>query len=237
MFKKKPTRIAAFIGTIGASAALIGMAATNTGAYFTDSEAGQIAGQTGHLTVDKISDFNLNFDNLIPGEYKDRNVSYHTGGDTNEDIWLYLPPGTPYGAFTGAKDTGAAPGGNGNVDGFADGGMGRYGHFAVKDNGGNLLFSSYNLQNQPNGTSGCADGNGHGFGPQATSPSDTPPYCGVPHYMLLESNLPSGSDRTFTMTFGVTGRQTQQGQYAPPANVPFQVVATQHGVRPDAGNF
>jgi len=228
MFKKKPMRIAAFIGTLGASATLIGMAATNTGAYFTDSETGQIAGTTGHLTVDKNNDYNLNFDNLVPGEYKDRVVGYHTGGDTNEDIWLALPAGTPYGQFTGAK---------GAIDGYADGGMGRYGHFAVKDNAGNLLFSSYNLQNQPDGTSGCADGQGHGFGRQATSRDDTPPYCGVPHYMLLESDVPNGSDRAFTMTFGVTGRQTGQGEYAPPANVPFKVVATQHGVRPDAGNF
>jgi hypothetical protein len=229
MFKKKPMRIAAFIGTLGASATLIGMAATNTGAYFTDSENGQIAGTTGHLTIDKNNDFNLNFDNLVPGEYKDRTVAYHTGGDSSEDIWLYLPAGTQYGAFTGAK---------GAVDGYPDGGMGRYGHFAVKDNAGNLLFSSYNLQNASNGSSGCADDNGHGFGPQATSESDTPPLCGVPHYMLIESDVPAGVDKSFTMTFGVTGKQTQQGQYAPPANVPFQVVATQHGHSPKpGGNF
>jgi hypothetical protein len=233
MFKNKSARIAAFIGTLGASAALIGAAATNTGAYFTDSETGQIAGTTGHLTVDKLNDYNLSFDNLVPGEYKDRSVAYRTGGDTNEDIWLKFPAGTPYGQFTGAKDNGS----NGNIDGFADGGMGRFGHFAVKDNAGNVLFSSYNLQNESNGTSGCADSNGHGSGPQATSPTNTPPLCGVPHYMLIETNLPSGSDRSLTMTFGVTGKQTQQGQYAPPANVPFQVVATQHGVRPDALNF
>ncbi len=234
MFKKH-TRIVAFIGTLGASATLIGMAATNTGAYFTDSESGQIAGTTGHLTIDKNNDFNLNFDNLVPGEYKDRVVGYHTGGDTTEDIWLYFPAGTQYGAFTGAKGTSS----NGNVDGYSDGGMGRYGHFAVKDNAGNLLFSSYNLQNQPDGTSGCADGNGHGSNRPANSETDTDMgYCGVPHYMLVESNVPSGADRSFTMTFGVTGKQTQQGQYAPPANVPFQVVATQHGHSPKpGGNF
>jgi hypothetical protein len=227
MFNKKPMRIAAFIGTLGASAALIGMAATNTGAYFTDSENGQIAGTTGHLTVDKNNDFNLSFDNLVPGEYKDRTVAYHTGGDSNEDIWLYFPAGTPYGAFTGAK---------GAIDNYSEGGMGRFGHFAVKDNGGTPLFSSYNLQNDPTGASGCADANGHGSGPQATSETDTPPYCGVPHYMLIESNVPAGVDRSFTMTFGVTGKQTVQGQYAPPANVPFQVVATQAGHSPKPGN-
>ena len=60
----------------------------------------------------------------------------------------------------------------------------------------------------------------------------------MPHYIKIESNVPSGSDRQMTLTFGVTGRQTQQGQDAPPADaVPFQVVATQHGIRPDAENF
>ena len=61
-------------------------------------------------------------------------------------------------------------------------------------------------------------------------------YCGLPHYMLIQSNVPDGATRHFTMTFGFTGKQTQQGQ-VDADHLPFQVVATQHGVRPDAGNF
>ena len=41
MKKNKTARIVAFIGALGASAALIGAAATTTGAYFTDSKSGQ----------------------------------------------------------------------------------------------------------------------------------------------------------------------------------------------------
>jgi hypothetical protein len=234
MFKNKTARITAFVGAIGASAALIGTAATTTGAYFTDAENGSISGQTGHLSVDQRGDsYNLTFANLVPGEYQDKVVNYHTGGDTKSDIWLAFPAGSAYGKFTGAKHVGATP----SVDGYDDGGMGRYGHFAVARSDGTTLFSSYNLQNAANGTSGCANTDGSGFGPQATDVNDTPPLCGVPHYIKLESNVNPGTDGHATLTFGVTGRQTDQGQAAPPATVPFQVVATQHGVRPDAGNF
>ena len=104
MKKNKTARIAAFIGTVGASAALIGMAATNTGAYFTDSEDGTLSGNAGHLTVDKRSNYSLSFENLVPGEYKSRDVNYHTAGDTNEDIWLAFPDGEAYAKFSGAKN-------------------------------------------------------------------------------------------------------------------------------------
>ena len=53
--------------------------------------------------------------------------------------------------------------------------------------------------------------------------------------MKLASNLSSGEGRTLNMTFGITGRST--GQYSQVANVPFKLVATQVGVRPDASNF
>jgi hypothetical protein len=234
MFKNKTARVTAFIGALGASAALIGTAATTTGAYFTDAEDGNISGSSGHLSLDKRNgDYQLAFNNLVPGEYQDKEVFYATGGDTASDVWLKFPSGEAYGKFTGAKGTTT----NSNPDGFAEGGMGRFGHFAVARNDGGVQFSSYNLQNESNGTSGCADGDGHGFGRKPVDRADTPPLCGVPHYIKLESNVPAGSDRKFTITFGVTGRQTTQGQTAPPATVPFQVVATQHGVRPDAENF
>jgi hypothetical protein len=201
MTKNKTARIAAFVGGLGVSAALIGAAATTTGAYFTDSETGSIAGTTGHLSVDKNTDYGLNFNNLVPGEYKTLPVGYHTAGDTNEDIWLKFPAGTPYGQFTGTKGPGTSDPG---VDGFHDGGMGRFGHFAVANSGG-TVFSSCNLQNQPDGTSGCADGDGHGSNRPANSETDTDMgYCGVPHFIKLESDVPSGSDKQFTVTFGVT---------------------------------
>jgi hypothetical protein len=227
MFKNKSARITAFIGTLGASAALIGMAATNTGAYFTDSENGTLSGKTGHLQVEARSNYTLNFADMVPGEYQSRDVHYHTDSSTAEDIWLKFPDGVEYAKFTGEK--------HGPL--YDDGGMGRFGHFQVKDNGGNLLFSSWNLQNASANTSGCADTNGHGSNNPPADRDATPAYCGVPHFMLIESNVATNSDKKLTMVFGVTGRMEDQNSSQPPSAVPFQVVATQHGVRPDAENF
>lgn len=227
MFKSKTTRVTAFVGTLGASAALIGMAATTTGAYFTDTESGSITAKTGHLQIDKRSDYALNFNDMVPGVYQDRDVHYRTDSSTNEDIWLKFPDGVAYAKFTGEK---LGPN-------WPDGGMGRFGHFEVKNSAGNTLFSSWNLQNESAGVSGCANANGHGSNQPPADRDATPAYCGVPRYMLIESDVPSGTENKFTMTFGVTGRMVDQNAYQPPATVPFEVVATQHNVRPDASNY
>lgn len=225
--KNKSARIAAFVGTLGASATLVGMAAANTGAYFTDSEAGTLTANTGHLQVDKRSDYNLRFTDMVPGEYQTKDVRYHTDSSSNEDIWLKFPDGVEYAQLTGEKGGAYYP----------DGGMGRFGHFQVKDDAGNVLFSSWNLANESATSSGCADANGRGRNSPPVDRADTPPYCGIPHYMLVESNVASGTTKKLTMVFGVTGRMTAQNSPQPPASVPFEVVATQHGIRPDASNF
>lgn len=227
MGKTKAIRIAGFVGAVCASAALIGGTAASTGAYFTDSHPGSITAQTGHLNVNVAggdSALALNFSNLVPGEYQTKKIGYSTSSSTNEDLWLVFPTNQGYLAFTGDKD-------NPN---YTPGGLGRYGHFAVANNG-SARFSSYNLALPPAGVANCTDANGNGFGPQATGVSDTPPYCGVPQAIKLADNLPSGTSGEVEVTFGVTGRWT--GQNLPVVNLGYQLVATQHGVRPDAPNF
>jgi hypothetical protein len=227
MQKLKAARLAGFVGALGASAVLLGAAATTTGAYFTDAEDGSVSAKSGSLTLDKNNDYTLNFDNLVPGEYKSKEVGYHTGGDATEDIWLRFPDGVEYGMFTGAK----------NGSQYAGGGLGRYGHFEIKNNANQVLFSSYNLQNESDTTSGCADADGHGSNRPAVSETDTDMgYCGVPHYIKVESDVAPGTDAKLTMVFGLTGKA--RGQNTQVADhLPFQVVATQAGVRPDAKNF
>lgn len=226
MNKSKALRIGGFTLAVGVTASLVGFAAHATGAYFQGSTPGTIQGETGHITVTSDTTNTLAFNGLNPGQYVNKTVDYKTDSTGNTDVWLYFPQNRAYEYFTGIK---ADPGG---------GGMGRYGHFAVADSGGTTVFSSYNLQNSgDDNISGCADANGHGLGRAATSEADTPPLCGVPHYILLQSNVPSGTSGHLTMTFGVTGRQTQQYQAAPPYPVDFQVVATQAGISPTAGNF
>jgi hypothetical protein len=220
-------KVGGFIGTLAAGAALVGTAVSGTGAYFTDSDNGNLAAGTGHLTLNT-TDTNLSFNDLVPGVDKTRSIDFNVDASGVSDVWLVFDKDTAgYAAWTGAKGDPNAPGG----------GLGRYGHFRV-DNGSYTLFQSWNLQNVPAGSSEvpCAtDANGHGEGRPATSVSDTPPLCGVPTAIKIASNLDSGEGGTLHMTFGVTGRW--RAQYVNVANVPFKVVATQAGVRPDAANF
>jgi hypothetical protein len=51
MRKSRAVRVAGFVGALGASAALVGFAATGTGAYFSDSHTGAINASTGSVKV------------------------------------------------------------------------------------------------------------------------------------------------------------------------------------------
>lgn len=228
MQKSKIARGAGFVGALGASALMVSYAASGTGAYFTDSTPGTISATSGHIQVNPDENFNIDFTGLVPGETESNTITYTTDSspDDNVDIWLHFPDGFEYALFTGQKDHPA----------YAPGGLGRYGHFSVENNAGNTLFSSYNLANNPDGESGCANPVGHGSNSPATSVDDVSMgYCGVPHYILLEQDLADASTRNVTLSFGWTGRMTDQDAALP--DVPFEIVATQAGVRPDAPNF
>lgn len=226
MSKKNIVKVAGFIGTLGGGAALVATAATGTGAWFTDSQNGSLSAATGHLTL-STTDRTMALTGLMPGENRAKTIDYtvSVSGGTS-DIWLtFDPTSQAYAAFTGEKGNASYP----------EGGLGRYGHFAVANNG-TTLFSSYNLANAAAGVSGCADTNGHGFGRMATSVSDTPPYCGVPGAIKIASNVADGQTGHLTLTFGMTGRATAQNQVEV-ANLPFQIVATQSGHKPGDANF
>lgn len=228
MSKKNVFKVAGFIGTLGAGAALVATAATGTGAWFTDSKPGSLTAQAGTLKLNA-ANTNLDFRGLMPGEDRYQDVSYNVSASNGKvDVWLKFDTTTQaYSKFTGGK----------GQNGYADGGLGRYGHFKVSS-GSSTFFDSYNLANSPDGKSGCADGDkGWGSSRQATSYDDTGMgYCGVPGYILIASNMASGDGSSVRLTFGLTGRQTQQSQVSVPY-LPFQLVATQAGHRPDAANY
>jgi hypothetical protein len=229
MRKSRAVRVAGFVGALGASAALVGFAASGTGAYFTDSHAGSINTSTGSVKVNvNPADGVLSFNNLLPGEYKDQTINYQAAGTGAEDIWLVFPTTdetgvNPSEAFTGKPDDSVG------------GGLGRYGHLAISSPAGS--FTSYNLNNSGSGShSGpsCGiDGNGHGgSNQQLTSPSDhTLPFCAPANAILLDSNLTNGQSGAATITFGYTPLLTS----AQPTGqlVQYKIVATQHGIRPD----
>lgn len=226
MSKKQFLKITGFIGTLGAGAALVATAATGTGAYFTDSASGTIHAQAGSLNL-STTDMSVNFTGIMPGEDRAKAINYSaTASSGNTDIWLtFDTTSEAYAKFTGEKNNAK----------WADGGLGRYGHFEVT-NDGTPLFDSYNLQNASKDVSGCADSVGHGFGRMATGAADTPPYCGVPGAILLKSNVAPGNGGQVIITVGLTGRQTVQNQVQIDS-LPFKIVATQHGHGPNDANF
>lgn len=232
---KKVAKFAGFVGALCATATLVGVSASSTGAYFTDSHTGEIDASSGHVRVNvNPADGKLHFDNLLPGEYKTQTLDYTADGTGAEDIWLVFPTtGGPNGtnpseAFTGRPDDAAG------------GGMGRYGHFAVSSTDG-AHFTSYNLSaNRLDDSSApCpTDANGEGGSDQqATSKSDySVPYCAAPTAILLASNKAAGQGGTATFTFGYTPLVTGPQDVPSTKVVSYLIVATQHGIRPDNPN-
>jgi hypothetical protein len=217
MGKAKALRITGFFGALCASAALVGFAATGTGAYFTDSHDGAINAGTGHIRVDvSPANLQLSFDNLLPGEYQTQRVDYaaHPSGGT-EDIWLVFPNDSTADAFIHTPQAGATP-------------LGRYGH-----------FESSNLTLSPSGynsADSCAiDANGEGGSAQtATDPSDHGvPYCAPRRAILLQSGMHEGEGGFANVEFGFTKILTAP-QNAPTTQVvKYKIVATQHGINPN----
>lgn len=237
MSKKQFLKVTGFIGTLAAGTALVASAATGTGAWFTDSEAGSISANSGHLNVTLTGgERNMNFADLMPGDYQHRTISYQVNQSSGKsDVWLTFDKTLPaVAAFTGAKGDPA----------WGDGGLGRYGHFLVKDGAGHVIFQSNNLAHPANNDDPAQcyvdPTNGHG-GSSATPTAEkgdgsTVAYCGVPYAIKLASNLNDGNTSSFTIEFGFTGRQTAQGQSLA-GTVPFNVVATQAGHGPNDANF
>jgi hypothetical protein len=219
MPKTKFARIAGFASTVAISAALIGAAATTTGAYFSEAKDGTATGTLGGVHLSTTSR-NLAFTNLMPGEFQTETIDYTSTGTGNQDIWFVTPDNTVLGSEGGTEP-----------------GLGRYGHFELSAPAGS--FVSYNLAEPGDGNSCATNANGHGgSGEQADTLADYPDYCGVPNAILLSAGLAKGSTETVTITFGVTKLMYKSEQMDSPlaAPVPFKIVATQPGVRPDDVN-
>lgn len=236
MQNKKAARLAGFVGALCASGALVGLTVSSTGAYFTDSKTGNINASTGHINVAiSPADGQLNFTDLLPGDYQTTRVTYtaHPKGGS-EDIWLVFPT-------TSQNDVNPSEAFTGMPDDAAGGGLGRYGHFAVSSTGG-ASFTSYNLAN-PGTTSGHTgplcyrDANGWGgSNTQAATKADIIDFCAPSNAILLQSGMNAGDAGYADMTFGYTPL-LRGPQDAPLSHVvSYEIVATQHGVRPDNAN-
>lgn len=245
MSKGKLARIAGFTVAAGATASLVGLAATGTGAYFSAAKTGSMAVSTGDVKVDTSGLNNLDFTHLLPANYKTQTVSYTATGTGPEDIYL---------AFDQADDS-VLNGINGQTYGAGLDPLGRYGHLEVSGPSG--TFTSNNLstdssQTVPGTVSGdrtadCYENPSTGLGgstDEATRASDPASpgsgavsyvnSCPAPQYILLSRNLKStDGQQSASITFGFTKIMDNNSQQdSTVGQIPFRIVAEQAGVSP-----
>jgi hypothetical protein len=241
MSKTKIARVAGFTVAAGATATLVGFAATGTGAYFSAAADGNSSVSTGSVSLATGDISNLDFTNLLPGDFKSNQISYRATGTGPEDIYL---------AFDSSQDAplnalNSPPNGPNQASP-----LGRYGHLEVDGSQGN--FQSYNLATNPSasapgatvagdcninpdtglgGSDQQADRAPNGAGTGALSLLS---YCPAPQYILLSKNLQAGDGlQSAKITFGFTKVMDDNTQQASDtSHIPFRIVAEQAGVLP-----
>jgi hypothetical protein len=92
----KTGKLVGFVVSIAGAAALVGAAATGTGAYFSDSDPGTISGTMGTIQVNGYggsgaTGLDFNWSNILPGEWQTATVKYTNTGNNAEDVWLAFP--------------------------------------------------------------------------------------------------------------------------------------------------
>jgi hypothetical protein len=171
MNKNKTARVAAFVGALGASAALIGASVAGTGAYFQgSSDQAHITGSFGSIKIEGVGGLDVVFDKMLPGETRSKTVEYRNTGANDQDVWL---------VFTNPAQLG---------DGTADTGLnslGTYGEVHISSNG-TEKFGSANLNDD---ATSCPPGEG--------SPACNP----LPVKIKLADNVTPDQHGVFTFAF------------------------------------
>ena len=125
------------IGAGGVAVALtMALAAVGpTGAYFSDTEQGNISGALGSIEVTG-SNTELSYTNMLPGEPQTVTAGFTNTGLNNQDVWV---------VFNNEKAL------------HAINNLGKYGNFTVAS-GGTAVFASTNLQDGAyRATNSCGD--------------------------------------------------------------------------------
>jgi hypothetical protein len=213
------------LGAAGAGIALtLSLASLGaTGAYFSDSHQGNVAGSVGSIKVtgtggDGTNNLDLHFTNLLPGTPQTTTATYQNTGLSPQDVWVVFN----------------------NVDALhALNDLGSYGEFHVSANG-TALFDSANLSDDQDNPAHLSCG--------TLAPTGCWP---VPRVIKVASNVAPVSSGTVSFTFGYASKlsgQTAVGGGAwnsypvstvPKPNpvvvgngLPYQLVATQVGQTP-----
>jgi hypothetical protein len=216
MFTSTTGKLVGFIGTVGISAALVAAAATGTGAYFSDSRSGTVSGSTGSIKVvtaggGGTDNLNFTFNDMLPGEAQSATATYLNTGKNKQDVYLVFP----------------------NADALhAINDLGHFGEAHVSSNG-TEIFASQNLNDNTAPGSSCPAG-----------VADCNP---LPAQIKLADNVSPGLGGSVKFTFAYGPRLRGAGAEEQPFNcypvgtctsngLPFQIVATQHGIAPNDAN-
>ncbi len=236
MSKRKLARIAALASTALVGAALIGSVVATTGAYFTDSHGGQIAGTNGTVAISVTGSgstsagdpglVQFDFSGILPGapgKTATVNVTNPTGN--SEDVWLVFD--------------------NSNFMWSAVNDLGQFGMFQVGGYTYDNLSNKYAVGTTPGVAGTAISGSFMTFSSCTTVPRVQINY--LPHAILI-GTLAGGGSTSFPITFQYNACMTEhQGELlfnpagadspintlaAPGGPLKFNVVAFQGGVDP-----
>ena len=189
-----------------------------TGAYFSDTHAGSISGNSATLTV-LTSNLNLAYSNLLPGTDQTVTANYLNTGNVAQDVWVTFPNDT---ALSALND------------------LGTYGNMTISSTEG-AYFTSSNLCDH----SGCTTGVPNqilvasNINPGAgDTVSFTFGYAGK--LSNVSQGQPFNIWPAANGTGGGPGSSTSYTHHGDDSSngtgtgLPYDIVATQHGVAPGA---
>lgn len=195
---KTALRFGGFVASAGVAAALVGMAASGTGAYFSDTKNASVSGTMGTIKVNGVGgdqNLNVSFRDMLPGEASTKTVEFQNTGSREQDVWVVFNDSAKLHALNQ---------------------FGTYGEVHLSA-GGTELFGSKNLND--------------GFSCGTPGEGDKPTLCALPAQIKIADNLGSGDQGSFTFSF-TPGAAFKNVQGAQLLDLPYQLVATQHGITP-----
>ncbi|MBW4033161.1 MAG: hypothetical protein HIU88_10930 [Acidobacteria bacterium] len=217
--KVKAVSLVASVALLGGTAWL---ASGATGAYFSDTQQGNISGTVGSIHIaayggSGTTGTDLAFTNLLPGVAQTVKLKYTNTGSNPQDVYVVFTDPTALSALNN---------------------LGRYGEVHLAANG-TALFDSANLNDHLiSGHCGTLDPSGcwplksqyllvSNLAPGATGDmSFSFNYSGA-----LKGQLPAGSAAAPWNSYPVSGQfTTVSGDSG--SGLPYEIVATQHGITP-----
>jgi hypothetical protein len=234
MTQSVKVKCAAIVGTVGLLGATAFVASGQTGAYFSDTHTGAISGTIGSIRITpsggtESSDgsfMDLAFSNMLPGDPQTVTVNYQNTGANTEDVYVVFPNATALSALNS---------------------LGSYGTVHLSSSGTGAVGDVFDSANLNDNSVKCPVG--------STSTQYPTPCEPLPNTLLIASNVGPGVTGSFSFSFNYASKLSTQAPVGSTAywnsypqagqitinqadgdgsGLPYQIVATQHGVTPGA---